>query len=715
MQTLQQAYSLHRAGQFQQAELLYRDFLKRQPQHADALHLLGILLHQSEHYAEAIEQIESALKVTPHNPTYLNNLGLAYRANQNFDLAIQCYQKALQITPNDIDLYNNIGNLYRDQALLTEAASYYQRAICIQPKHAVTHYNLGNVFQDEGNLSAAVECYRRALSLDANDVDIYLQLGNVLAAQGKHHESATALKRAAGLAPMRAEIHYNLGNAYRELGRASDAASCYRTTLSITPHDADAHNNLGNVLRELGQLDQAILCYENALKINPDLHHARIHLLHQRQHICDWNGLETEIQAIRHLVNTEAKAQISPFAFLALPSTTRAEQKRCAENWVRNRYAALMAQSGKFTHTPTTKSKLRIGYLSGDFRLHPLASLITELIELHNRQQFEIHAYSYSLDDGTPARKRLEQAFDHFHDIRSESLHGSAARIYHDQIDILIDLTGFTQTSRTGILALRPAPIQINWLGFPGTMGSLFCDYIIGDEIVTPEMHAEDYSETILRMPYCYQPNDSKRPVALTPTKSSVGLPEESFVFCAFNQTFKITPNIFQIWMRLLKNKPKSVLWLLECNAWAKQNLMFQAQAHDIPSERLIFAPRIPMAEHLARQKLADLFLDTLPYNAHTTASDALWVGLPIVTCLGETFSARVAASILKAANLENLVSKNLAEYEIKAHYFAQHPDELMRIRSQLNHTISQSALFNAAGFAQSLESLFISAWNKQI
>jgi predicted O-linked N-acetylglucosamine transferase (SPINDLY family) len=366
----------------------------------------------------------------------------------------------------------------------------------------------------------------------------------------------------------------------------------------------------------------------------------------------------------------------------------------------------------------SSAKKLKIGYLSADFRLHPLAFLISELIEKHDRTQFEIVAYSYGADDKTPERKRLQKAFDDFVDIRGLNDQEAAKKIHDDGVHILVDLTGYTQTSRTGIVALKPAANHINWLGFAGSMGELngkpLFDYIIADKTIAPNQ--ADFSEKVLYLP-CYQPNDSSRPIfkasGKPSTKASQHLPEESFVFCCFNQTFKITPDVFAVWMRLLKLAPNSVLWLLECNPWAKENLQGEAALAGVDVKRLIFAPRVPIVEHLARHVLADLFLDTLPYNAHTTASDALWMGLPVLSCVGNTFSARVAGSLLHALGLNEMVTDNLADYESRASYYATNPKALLTIKQRLHKQRTTNALFNPANFARSLEQQYQNMWQE--
>lgn len=589
-----------------------------------------------------------------------------------------------------------------------------RQAVRSNPRDPALHYDLGGLLLAQGQALEAVACYRAALKLAPGHPQLLLQLGNAYTALGRHVDAATQFQASLRADPAQLAAHYNLGNALRELGQPEPAAASYRAALRLDARDADVHNNLGNVLREMGRLDEAIDCYREALRLNPQLHHARMHLLHQHQHVCDWQSLDDEIAAVRRLVRDEPRAQISPFAFLALPGTTPAEQRRCAENWAANRYGPLLAEGRARPPRPSRKSadKLRIGYLSGDFRLHPLAFLASELFELHDRSQFEITAYSYGADDGTPARRRLQQAFDRFVDIRPQSLHETAARMLEDGIDILVDLTGYTQTSRSGILALRPAPIRVNWLGYPGSMGGAIADYLIADGYITPTGTEANYGECLVRLPDCYQPNDRLRLLAEPPSREMCGLPEQALVFCCFNQTFKITPQVFDVWMNLLRAIPHSVLWLLECNRWARDNLLREAQARGVSPERLLFAPRVPVEQHLARQQLADLFLDTLPYNAHTTTSDALWAGLPVLTCSGDTFAARVAGSLLQAAGLPELVTHSLNDYAALALQLASDPAALAALRARLAGMRS-CTLFDTPRFARHLEQAYRVMWQR--
>lgn len=620
----------------------------------------------------------------------------------------------------------------QEEGLDKVALDYFQQALTQYPNEMSLQIACGNLCVKLNRFEEAAGYFRRILAQNKspdvlNALCFALQaLGNSAHSEGKYALAEAAFEEVLSYQPNHAAYWYNLGNAQRELGKLEAAKNSFKQSIQADPSDADAYNNLGNIQRELGQLDLAIENYKLALFHNPDLHHALAHLIHQRQHTCDWQGqddqsLDKHIASVRHLVNTNANAKISPFAFLAMPGTTAEEQKTCASHYVVQNYAHLFAikDALSFSYSSQPKQKLKIAYLSADFRLHPLAFLITELIEQHDKHQFETYAYSYGAEDDTATRQRLISAFDHFTDIRSLNDIEAATRMNQDAIDILVDLTGYTQSSRTGIVALKPAAIHISWLGFPGTMGayeteeqtvSLF-DYMLVDKTVAPDQ--KHFSETLLHLP-CYQPN-SQRPASTVSSKADHGLPEDSLVFCCFNQTFKITSDLFAIWMRLLAQVPNSVLWLLECNQWAKHNLQQAARAANVDPSRLLFAPRSDVKIHIERQRHADLFLDTLPYNAHTTTSDALWAGLPVLTCKGDTFSARVSASILASTGLQGLICESLNDYEKKALYLAENPNQLYEIKAQLLNTIKEADLFNSEKFARLLESQYHAVWQRFI
>ncbi len=695
-QYYQAAINAYQAGDFKTAAQQMAQHLKTDESNAEAWHMLGIMQYQSEQTAAAVSAIAKAVDLQPNNADFLNNYGLVLKANGDLTGAIEAYQKALQQTPNDRDVQLNLANVLMTCERFEEAAGLYRRLIHL------SHY-------DATNKKEMIDALCHALT----------QLGNSAHQSGHFKLAEACFAEAVQLQPNTAHLLYNLANAERELGMSKQAADHYQQCIQRQPDNADAYNNLGNVQRELGRLDEAIKSYEKALQINPNLHHAAVHLTHQKQQACDWQDLNQASQMVYKWVNNGTKAQISPFAFLAIPDTTAEAQLKCANLWIQQRFSHLQAikQNLHFDKVIKPKKKLKIAYLSADFRLHPLAFLITDLIECHDRAHFEIIAYSFGPSDKTPTRKRLVNAFDQFHEIQGLSEQQAAEKIDADDVDILVDLTGFTQTSRSGIAALRPAAIHVSWLGFAGTMGYIdaaqqtpLFDYLLTDRVITPPDSAAHYAEKLAYLS-CYQPNDRQRPVANTPTRESCSLPENSFVYCVFNQSFKITPEVFASWMRILSATARSVLWLLDCHPLAKQNLITAASQHGIHVDRLIFAPRVAINEHLARHVHADLFLDTPIYNAHTTCSDALWMGVPVLTKIGETFASRVAASLLTSVGLPELIMTSSAAYEAAAIHYAQTPSALAEVETKLLQQKSKAMLFDTPAFTHELEAIYQNMW----
>ncbi len=432
--------------------------------------------------------------------------------------------------------------------------------------------------------------------------------------------------------------------------------------------------------------------------------------------LCKWERLDEWRDKIRESLAAEESNILSPFYLLSVPGISAAEQKVCADLWLKTRIAASQTERAElaFSYPAAIKTKIRLGYLSSDFHEHATALLLIELFEAHDRTVFEVYAYSYGADDGKGMRQRLCESFDRFVDLQDLSLSQAAQAIHHDEIDILIDLKGYTYGSRTEILSYRPAPVQVNYLGYPGTLGGDLCDYIITDQFLTPVASAVDYSEAFAYLPHSYQPHGRYAEIGKTSKRGQHGLDEHSFVFCCFNQAYKITPAVFDIWCRLLYSVPGSVLWLLR-NSQAKGRLRNEAYQRGIAPDRLIFADDLPQIQHLARLGLADLVLDTQPYNAHTTASDALWVGVPIVTCAGETFASRVAGSLLHAIGLPELIAIDLEDYYDIAMELATNPAHLSEIKQKLAENRMTTALFDIKTYTQDLESLYTCMWQKHL
>jgi len=432
--------------------------------------------------------------------------------------------------------------------------------------------------------------------------------------------------------------------------------------------------------------------------------------------ICEWERLAEWREKMRDSIAAEEISTISPFHLLSLSGFSAADQRHCSDLWMTARM--LISQTERddlaFKHPPHANLKIKLGYLSNDFQEHATAFLLAELFEAHDRQRFELFLYSYGTDDGKGMRQRLSKCFDKYVDLQNLSISESAQAIHADGIDILIDLKGYTRDTRTEILTYHPAPLQVNFLGYPGTLGGDICDYIITDQFLTPPASSAHYSEAFAYLPDSYQPHGRHASIGKTPTRAEQGLNKDSFVFCCFNQSYKIMPEVFDIWCRLLYNVPGSVLWLLK-DSKAKGRLRNEAYQRGISPDRLIFADELPQIEHLGRLALADLVLDTLPYNAHTTASDALWVGVPLITCAGETFPSRVAGSLLHAIGLPELITNDLEGYYDLAYELASNPAYMLSIKQKLSDNRLSTALFDVQTYTHHLEALYITMWQRHL
>jgi predicted O-linked N-acetylglucosamine transferase (SPINDLY family) len=463
----------------------------------------------------------------------------------------------------------------------------------------------------------------------------------------------------------------------------------------------------GNVYTELKQYDNAFAAYDRALSLDPDLKYVEGLRLISKMHLCDWTNLEEEIH--RLLARTQDQKPATPFVLLSIPSSAT-DQLRCATAFVADQGSFPALWKGEiYSH-----DRIRIAYLSSDFHEHATAYLMAGFFEQHDKERFEATAISFGPAQKSSMRQRIAGAVENFVDVRNESDQQIAELIRQREIDIVIDLKGFTADARHEVLARRAAPVQVNYLGYPGTMGADFIDYIIADGTIIPKEHFASYAERVVWLPDSYQVNDWQRPVSTAgPNRQQCGLPENAFVFCCFNNPYKILPETFDIWMRLLRANENSVLWLFEGHPSATANLRREAEKRGVSAERLIFAPQMALADHLARHRCADLFLDTLPYNAHTTASDALWTGVPVLTCLGTTFAGRVAGSLLRAVDLDELITHSLEEYEAMAIKLAQEPPHLAALKDKLVRNRSTFSLFDTKRFTRHIESAFVRMWER--
>ncbi len=599
-----------------------------------------------------------------------------------------------------------------DGGRLAEASEVCSKILLADPDHADTLHLLGIVAYRQGKREAAIRWLRRAARVQPGGAAARNDLGNVLMQEGRTAEAMEQYRRAVEIAPDFAAAHNNLGNAHQIAGEFEESVGCYRRAIGLSPQYSEAHRNLGSALRQLGRLAESVACFQTAVALNPAYAEALTELVQGMQSVCDWSAIGEITGQLVEVVESQ-KAAVNPFVFLSLETTAR-QQWLCARRWAAE-YVDGGANAMAKRAGAAAAGRITLGYLSADFQEHATAHLTAELFERHDRDRFRVLGYSYGADDGSAMRRRLVAGFDDFVDLEKASHAEAAGRIRADGVDILVDLKGYTRDARPAIVAMRPAPIQVNYLGYPGTMGTDAVDYIVADRFVIPDGEEPYYSEKIAYLPDCYQVNDSMRKIASRiPSRGECGLPETSFVYCCFNASYKLMPGLFPTWMRLLEASPGSLLWLLASNPEMVSNLRREAEARLAGgAERLVFAPALPNPEHLARLQLADVFLDTLPYNAHTLASDALWAGCPVITCAGVAFASRVAGSLLRAVGLPELVTSGLEDYAAVAMGLARERARLAEIREKLRANRESAALFDCRRFTRHLEAAFETVWRR--
>jgi predicted O-linked N-acetylglucosamine transferase (SPINDLY family) len=740
----QQGLALHHRGQLAQAQEIYQQVLTIHPQHFDALHLLGVIAYQTGNHAQALGLIDRAIAIYPNNAAFYSNRGNALLALSRSDEALDSYDRAiklkpdyaeayfnrgnalqalgrlgealdshdraLEISPDFAEVYNNRGLVLKELKRLGEALDSYDRAIKLKPDYAEAHNNRGLVLKELQRLGEALDSYELALKLKPDYAKAYNNRGDALQDLKRLDEALDSYGLALKLKPDYAEAYYNRGNALKVLKRLDEALDSYDRALKIKPDFAEAYNNRGNALLDLERPDEALASYNHALKIKPDFEFLYGTWLFTKMKLCDWSDAEGQIAELVGRIECNTKAT-PPFPVLAL-SGSLALQRKAAELWVNDNHPAGHALPAIVKCA--RHRKIRIGYYSADYDNHATAHLMAGLFEEHDREKFELVAFSFGPDRNDEMRKRISAAFDRFIDVQNKSDKDIALLSRNMEVDIAVDLKGFTQDQRVGIFSYRPAPIQVNYLGYPGTMGAKYFDYLIADSTLIPNTSQRHYSEKIAYLPNSYQVNDRKRQIADKHfSREELGLPQTGFVFCCFNNNYKLMPRTFDGWMRILKQVDGSVLWLLEDNPTAARNLRKEAGARGVSAERLIFAKRMPLAEHLARHRVADLFIDTLPCNAHTTASDALWAGLPLLTCVGDTFAGRVAASLLNAIDLPELVATTQERYEALAVELATNTGRLKDIRQKLESNRLTTPLFDTRMFTKHIEAAYTQMYER--
>tara|TARA_B100001093_G_scaffold491445_1_gene531495 strand:- start:497 stop:2950 length:2454 start_codon:yes stop_codon:yes gene_type:complete len=660
-------------GEFSQAIDLLEDDIAKSSQDPNTLALLSHCLILTEDIEKATIQLDNAKRLDPNNALVgWNEVRLLLKNNLVAE-AMVIARNTNKRFPDDVEGMGVLGSCLRANNEIEESLIYLNKAIELNPNYAEALINRG------------------LIKLTRRDT------ANALADLEKAHR----------LKPHYAEAHNSAGVIFKDQGKLEEALEAFNKVLALKPGYAGAYYNLGNVLKAQGKLEESIEAYNKALHLKADYVEARAQKLHQQASICDWNSIEKDRKLIPELGTS--KKFISPFSMLPIedaPERHRLRSEVCAKS---NYYRQPLSLTAKPKKKPT---RIRVGYFSSDFNEHPVAYLLAKVLEKHDRERFDIFGYSINNSTVDELQKRLIKSFDTFDDVSEISDKDVALISKQNKIDIAVDLNGYTKGNRSAIFGYRLAPIQINFLGYPGTMGAEFIDYIIADQHLIPPENQKYFSEKLIYLPNTYMPTDNSREVSKRHiSRSDMGLPDDAFVFCCFNNNYKITQREFDIWMRILSKVKGSVLWLRRSNRIADQNIIKEAQKRNIVASRLVFADRIPMDEHLARHKFADLFIDTFSFNAHTTASEALWMGIPVITKTGQGFAARVAGSLLNAVGLSELVTETERDYEALIIDLATNPSKLANIKEKLATNLLSQPLFNTDLYTRHLEDGYYRAY----
>ncbi|DAZ95244.1 TPA: hypothetical protein N0F65_002356 [Lagenidium giganteum] len=712
-------------GQLDVAIAHYQEAIRLAPEFADAHSNLGNALKESGHLGEAIAAYKRAIEIRPDFAIAHGNLASAYYDAGQLDQAIQTFRHAIQLEPNFPDAYNNLGNALRETGQLEQAINCYRTALRLKPDHPHAYNNLGNALKDKGMVKEAIHCYTTAARLMPQFAAAHSNLGSVLKEQGKLDQALAHYQEAITIDPNFADAYSNMGNVFKDLNRLEEAIQCYSTAIRLKPHFPDAYSNLASAYKDGGRIDDAITCYRKALSLRPNFPDAFANYFHSMVFICDWQTREEDFRRLCTFLDAQLAADnvlpsVQPFHALVYPLSMQRFldiSKRYSERAKLN--VSLVDMPQMRYKSKRSHERLRIGYVSSDLGNHPLAHLMQSVFGMHNKSKFEVSCYSTSPDDGSTWRRRISSDVEHFKDIHNMS-NGDAARMIHaDGIHILINLNGYTKGARNEIFALKPAPIQVSYMGFCGTLGADYIQYMVGDAVVVPKEHRRFFSEKIINMPHSYFVNDHKQSALEVldtekcPTRAHYGVPEDKFVLCNFNQVYKIDPQTFTTWMNILKRVPNSILWLLRFPPIAEANIRAEARARGIKDHRLHFTDVAPKDEHLKRGYLADLFLDTPECNAHTTGCDILWGGTPMITMAKDRMASRVASSLLRAANLSELIASSLEEYEELAVALASDMERLWEIRRNLEESRLTCPLFDTDRWVKNLESGLTMVWER--
>ncbi|CAL9072695.1 unnamed protein product [Musa textilis] len=717
------------SGDLNRALLYYKEAVKLKPAFADAYLNLGNVYKALRMPQEAIMCYQHAIQARPSCTMAYGSLAGIYYEQGHLDLAILHYKQAINCDSTFIEAYNNLGNALKDAGRVEEAISCYRSCLAFQPNHPQALTNLGNIYMECNMMSYAASFYKATLSVTTGLSAPFSNLAIIYKQQGNYADAIACYNEVLRIDPSAADGLVNRGNTFKEIGRVTEAIQDYVLAVSIRPNMAEAHANLASAYKDSGLVELAIKSYRQALMLRPDFPEATCNLLHTLQCVCDWDDREkrfAEVEAIiRRQIKMSVLPSVQPFHAIAYPID------RMLALEISRKYAAhcsLIASRyvlPAFTHPPRVPAKsegkngrLRVGYVSSDFGNHPLSHLMGSVFGMHNRENVEVFCYALSQNDGTEWRQRIQSEAEHFIDVCSMSSDMIARKINEDKIHILVNLNGYTKGARNEIFAMQPAPIQVSYMGFPGTTGASYIDYLVTDEFVSPTHLSQIYSEKLVHLPHCYFVNDYKQKNrdVLNPVcrhkRADYGLPEDKFIFACFNQLYKMDPDIFNTWCNILKRVPNSALWLLRFPAAGETRLRAYAAAQGVKPDQIIFTDVAVKNEHIRRSALADLFLDTPLCNGHTTGTDVLWAGLPIITLPLEKMATRVAGSLCLATGLgDEMIVNSLKEYEERAVALAENPSKLQELTNMLKTVRMTCPLFDTKRWVLNLERAYFKMW----
>jgi protein O-GlcNAc transferase len=694
-----------RLGQLPEAIKCFRRAAAIRADFADAHRNLGDALLRQGDAAGAVAAFQHAADLRVTDASARAELGAAQLTAGDFSAAATSLQHALELNGGLAGAAANLGEALRNLNQNDRAAAAFQHALEIDSSLGEAHLGLGRLAAAGDDAGSAGRSLMAAAQLKPADAKIALAAATDLETLGLRAEALAVLRAAAGVQPGNADIHDALGALLQRLGQLPEALDCHERALAIDDGRAQTHLNCGYALESMGAHGRAIACFEQALQLRPSDARSSAAIASCAFRLCDWELARTMLSTLRH--SPHGIDELHPFLMLA----TDLEPAESAQSLQRRGRATLEPAMPAAPLIPA-HDRLRIAYVSPDFRAHPVGYSIAGVIECHDRTRVAPIAISLSAADESSIGSRLKNAFEEFIDVSSLSDREVVKLMRERAIDVAIDIAGLTTGARTAIFTMRAAPVQINYLGFPGSMGMDCMDFIIADRIVLPTADESLYAEKVLRMPNSYLPFDGSRTVPpAAGGREAAGLPPDGFVFCAFNNGYKITRELFDVWMSLLREVPGSVLWLRSMGAETAANLRNAADARGVSADRLVFAPFVePIDAHLSRLQLADLFLDTLPYNAHTTAAEALWAGVPVITSVGKTFAGRVGASLMTACDQAELICADLESYRTLALQIAHSPALQARLRDQLRRRRFSAPLFDTPRYTRSLEDLLFSA-----